>query len=74
MSEHVIDPAGECKPAISPSDAAELVRAMRARSPARLNQLMKLHRDRGLSDREIVEAMARSAHLVNAIGAGRQRP
>jgi hypothetical protein len=61
------------QPAISASEAAELIRAKRARSPVRLNQLMKNFQARGVPTPDIIAAMAASPHLINAIGAGRQR-
>jgi len=73
MQDDVIDSVGECKPAIDAGDAAELIRAKRAQSTARLKQLLKFHRDRGVSNGEILSAMAGSPQLVDAIGPGRRR-
>jgi hypothetical protein len=69
----VIDPADERKPAFSPSDAAALIRARRARSPRHLERLVAFHRARGVPDREIARAMVSCPALVDALGRGRPR-
>jgi len=68
----ILDTTEACKPALDASDAAELIRARRA-SPQQLKKLLKFHRDRGVSDREIIAAMAASPVLVDAIGRGRRQ-
>jgi len=65
--------AGEHKPKIDASDAAALVHAKAAKSPVRLNQLLKFHQSRGVLLREILAAMARSPVVGDPIGAGRPR-
>lgn len=65
--------ADECKPALDASDAAELIRARRARSPRHLERLVEYHRARGVSDREIAQAMVSCPALVDALGRGPRR-
>jgi hypothetical protein len=70
----IVQQTDQFKPTIDGSDAAELIRARRAQSPAQFKKLLTFHRARGVSDAEIVAAMAKSPHLINALGKGRRRP
>ena len=50
-------------------DAAELARTKRS-SPRRFEALLRNYRRRGITDREIVAAMAASPHIIDALGRG----
>jgi hypothetical protein len=52
-------------------DAAELARAMRS-SATSFRALVRRYRSRGITDREIVAAMAASPHIIDALGRGRR--
>jgi hypothetical protein len=51
-------------------DAAGLARTKRS-SPRRFEALLRQYRRRGITDREIVAAMAASPHIIDALGRGR---
>jgi hypothetical protein len=50
-------------------DAAELARTKRS-SPRRFEALLRNYRRRGITDREIVAAMAASPGIIDALGRG----
>jgi hypothetical protein len=58
---------------LTPNDATALIVARRARHPQHLKRLVEFHRSRGVSDREIAQAMADSPAIVDAIGPGVRR-
>jgi hypothetical protein len=58
---------------LTPSDAARLIAARRERHPGHLKRLVEFHRGRGVSDREIAQAMIDSPGIVDAIGPGVRR-
>jgi Xaa-Pro aminopeptidase len=62
----VIHRTNECKPAI---DVAKLARALRS-SSASFRALVREYRRQGITERDIVAAMAASPHLVDPIGRG----
>jgi hypothetical protein len=65
---HLIHAPDKDKPEIN---GAELIGAMHARSKSRLEKLLRFYRHH-YTDAEIVQAMAASPRLVDAIGRGRQ--
>jgi len=63
---------GEHKPAsITPADAAALIAARQKRHFSHLENLVARYRARGISDKEIAQAMSDCPRLVDARGRGR---
>lgn len=64
--QDLIHHTNECKPAI---DVAKLARALRS-SSASFRALVREYRSHGITERDIVAAMAASPLLIDAIGRG----
>jgi hypothetical protein len=64
--QDVIHHTNECKPTI---DVTKLARALRS-SSASFRALVREYHRRGITDHDIVAALAASPHLIDPIGKG----